>query len=82
MTDRETVPRGKGEKNPRKGSEIEHETVSLQAMEGRFKRLTVCLLKNEPATCRQWQVKVEDTEAKVKTSPKRALVIVCRPEPG
>ncbi len=26
-------------------------------MGGRFKRLTVCLLKNEPATYRQWQVK-------------------------
>ena len=36
VTDREKVPRGKGEKNPGKGSEIEHETVSLQAMEGRL----------------------------------------------
>ncbi len=36
VTDRETVPRGKGEKNPDKGSEIEHETVSLQAMGGRL----------------------------------------------
>ena len=36
VTDSETVPRGKGEKNPSKGSEIEHETVSLQAMGGRF----------------------------------------------
>ena len=36
VTDSETVPRGKGEKNPDEGSEIEHETVSLQAMEGRF----------------------------------------------
>jgi hypothetical protein len=32
----------------------------------------VCLLKNEPATYRLWQVKVENTEAKVKASPKRA----------
>ena len=36
VTDSEPVPRGKGEKNPNKGSEIEHETVSLQAMGGRF----------------------------------------------
>ncbi len=36
VTDSETVPRGKGEKNPGEGSEIEHETVSLQAMGGRF----------------------------------------------
>ena len=36
VTDSEPVPRGKGEKNPDKGSEIEHETVSLQAMGGLF----------------------------------------------
>ena len=36
VTDSEQVPRGKGEKNPGKGSEIERETVSLQAMGGRF----------------------------------------------
>ena len=36
VTDSETVPRGKGEKNPREGSEIEHETVSLQAMGARL----------------------------------------------
>jgi hypothetical protein len=36
VTDREQVPRGKGEKNPSEGSEIEHETVSLQAMGGRL----------------------------------------------
>ncbi len=35
VTDSETVPRGKGEKNPDKGSEKEHETTSLQAVEGR-----------------------------------------------
>ena len=28
----------------------EHETVNLQAVGGRLKRLTSCLLKNEPAT--------------------------------
>ena len=32
MTDSETVPRGKGEKEPLEGSEIEHETVSCQAV--------------------------------------------------
>ena len=32
VSDREQVPRGKGEKNPDKGSEIEHETISLQAV--------------------------------------------------
>ena len=32
MTDSELVPRGKGEKNPGEGSEIEPETVRLQAV--------------------------------------------------
>jgi hypothetical protein len=36
VTDSEQVPRGKGEKNPVEGSEIEHETVSLQAVEVRL----------------------------------------------
>ena len=36
LTDRETVPRGKGEKNPGEGSEREHETVSLQAIKARL----------------------------------------------
>ena len=36
VTDREPVPRGKGEKNPGEGSEREPETVSLQAMGGRL----------------------------------------------
>jgi hypothetical protein len=83
VTDSETVPRGKGEKNPGEGSETEHETVSLQAVGGRFKRLTACLLKNEPATYRSWQVKVRATEAKAKASLNRASeVTICRPEPG
>ena len=34
MTDSEPVPRGKGEKNPCEGSEIETETNSLQTVEG------------------------------------------------
>jgi hypothetical protein len=32
------VPRGKGEKNPDEGSEIEHETACLQAVQGLFNR--------------------------------------------
>lgn len=36
MTDSEIVPRGKGEKEPLEGSEIEHETVSCQAVGGYF----------------------------------------------
>ena len=50
MTDSEQVPRGKGEKNPGEGSEIEHETVCLQAIGAPFDGVTVCLLKNEPAS--------------------------------
>ena len=34
MTDSEQVPRGKGEKHPGEGSEIEPETISLQAVGG------------------------------------------------
>ena len=40
------------------------------------------MLKNEPATCRQWQVKIKNIGATVKASFKRALVTVYRPEPG
>ena len=36
MTDSEPVPRGKGEKNPSEGSEIEPETSSLQTVEGLY----------------------------------------------
>ena len=36
VTDSETVPRGKGEKNPGEGSETEYETVSLQAIKARL----------------------------------------------
>ena len=49
VTDSELVPRGKGEKGLCKSSEIEHETLSRQAVGG-GKALTACLLKNEPAT--------------------------------
>ncbi len=36
--------------------------MSLQAMGARLNRVTVCLLKNEPATYRHWQVKPEMVE--------------------
>ena len=32
------------------GESKEHETINLQSVGGRLKRLTACLLKNEPAT--------------------------------
>ena len=35
VTDSEQVPRGKGEKNPVEGSEIESETMCLQPVRGR-----------------------------------------------
>jgi hypothetical protein len=41
VTDSESVPRGKGEKNPVEGSEIESETVRLQAVGA---KVTACLL--------------------------------------
>lgn len=53
VTDSEVVPRGKGEKEPLEGSEIEHETVNWQAVGGLLS-LTAFLLKNEPATYRRW----------------------------
>ena len=51
MTDSELVPRGKGEKNPGEGSEIEPETVCLQAVivPEQF-GMVACLLINEPAS--------------------------------
>ena len=53
-TDSERVPRGKGEKNPGKGSEIVPETVRLQAVEALcpFRRecATAYLLHNGPAS--------------------------------
>jgi hypothetical protein len=43
----------------------------------------VCLLKNEPATYRLWQVKEILSEAKVKASLKRAVVSqFVDPNPG
>ena len=40
-------------------------------------------MKNEPATYRQWQVKVKKTAAKAKASPKRAVLsLFVDPNPG
>ena len=51
MTDSEPVPRGKGEKNPGEGSEIEPETVCLQAVIVPAQAgMVACLLINEPAS--------------------------------
>ena len=47
VTDSEEVPRGKGEKNPDEGSEIESETTRLQAVGA---KVTACLLHNELAS--------------------------------
>ncbi len=50
-TDSELVPWGKGEKNPEQGSEIEPETIRLQAV-GAAQAVTACLLHNEPTSYR------------------------------
>ena len=50
LTDSELVPRGKGEKNPDEGSEIDPETVHLQAVEAlcflrkTVRRRTFCIM--------------------------------------
>ena len=49
MTNSELVPRGKGEKNPGEGSDIEPETVRLQAVRAP-QGVMACLLINEPAS--------------------------------
>ena len=48
-TDSELVPWGKGEKYPEQGSEIEPETIRLQAV-GAAQAVTACLLHNEPTS--------------------------------
>jgi hypothetical protein len=48
-TDSVLVPWGKGEKYPEQGSEIEPETVRLQAV-GAYLYVTACLLHNEPTS--------------------------------
>ena len=54
LTDSELVPRGKGEKNPGEGSEIEPETVCLQAVGAQCRKasVTAYLLHNGPASYR------------------------------
>ena len=51
MTDSEQYREGKVKRTPG-GEWKEHETINLQPVGGRLKRLTACLLKNEPATYR------------------------------
>jgi hypothetical protein len=63
LTDSEPVPWGKGEKNPDEGSEIEPETVNLQAVEPLwFTSGTACLLHNEPASYFQWRGEAEEAK--------------------
>jgi hypothetical protein len=50
LTDSERVPWGKGEKNPGEGSEIDPETVCVQAVEAEFSSVTAYLLYNGSAS--------------------------------
>jgi len=52
-TDSELVPRGKGEKNPIEGSEIDPATTCLQCV-GAPQGVTACLLHNESASYCPW----------------------------
>jgi len=49
-TNSEQVPWGKGEKNPKKGSEKEPETKNFQSVEAFFKKVTAYLLHNGSAS--------------------------------
>jgi hypothetical protein len=78
MTDRESTARERW-KEPRKGSEIEHETVSLQAVGGRLNvwlracwRMSRRLISNGRLIL----------GAIAKASLNRAFVVAYRPEPG
>lgn len=55
LTDSELVPRGKGEKNPGKGSEIEPETVRLQAVKALCRKTvrsrTFCIMGLRVTVC-------------------------------
>ena len=55
LTDSERVPWGKGEKNPGEGSEIDPETVCVQAVGARFSLVTAYLLYNGSASYFQWR---------------------------
>ncbi len=50
LTDSEPVPWGKGEKNPDKGSEIEPETVCVQAVRAFLRDVMAYLLYNGSAS--------------------------------
>ena len=63
LTDSEPVPWGKGEKNPDEGSEIEPETVNLQAVEPRLGG--ACIQHVEPrAFCIMSRLVIFSGEAK------------------
>ncbi len=53
-TDSEPVPRGKGEKNPGEGSEIDLKPCAYKVSEP--ERVMACLLLNESASYCLWQV--------------------------
>jgi hypothetical protein len=55
LTDSERVPRGKGEKNPDEGSEIDPETVCIQAVGAHFGCVTAYLLYNGSASYSVWR---------------------------
>ena len=55
MIDSEQVPRGKGEKNPGEGSEIDLKPYAYKESEPA--RVTACLLKNEPTSLCMLQAK-------------------------
>ena len=75
-TDSEPVPRGKGEKNPDDGSEIEPETVRLQAVEalwpkGNVRRRAFCIMSRLVTLC--GKVKDFRSGAAAKASLNRAF---------
>ena len=72
LTDSEQVPRGKDEKNPDKGSEIDRETIYLQTVRGSLKGLITYLLHYDSASYDVWQGYAVEGEAVGKPSLKRA----------
>jgi hypothetical protein len=77
LTDSELVPWGKGEKNPDEGSEIESETMCLQAAGAEHIfiyaewRRTFCIMGRRVTECSQ--VKEYSSVAVAKASPNRAI---------
>ena len=60
MIDSEVVPWGKGEKHPGEGDEKYLKPYAYKESEpevyaARYKRVTMCLLKNEPTTLGVWR---------------------------